>query len=739
MRLRSVALLLAIVPLCGCAASTRSAAARAPSAPPENFTGSHFSPLSQITVENVQHLGIAWIYNTGQTDRAFEDKPLVVGDRMFVILANEKVIALDPDTGHVLWKYDPHEKRTRVSRGLSWWPGTKSIAARLVVATADGHVIELDPDNGRPIAGFAEGGVLNLRAIEARDWPYAPFGFTSPPAIFRNLIILGPSLQEGPSHGPPGLITAVNAITGKIVWRFHTTPQPGQPGDSTWGPGGWKDRSGPSAWGDITVDPKLGLVFVPVANPADSYYGADRPGSDLYGNSVIALDARTGKLRWYYQFVHHDLWDTDTVSTALVEAWKRGHKVPAVAVLTKSALLFILDRRTGKPIFGVRQQRVAPSNVPGEHPWPTEPYPVDPPPLARQSVSPADVTTVTRSSEAFCRKEFAKYRNEGPYSPFQLQPSLHFPSTIGGGNWGGTSYDPNLNYIYVNTSDLGSIGRMVKAGSKVKRRFGFKVSPFFKQMMKHMQVMPYLNADVGARFVDPNGYPCQQPPWGLLSAVSTRTGRIAWQVRLGDYPGLAKRGIPATGTANLGGSLVTAGGLVFIGATLDGDFRAFDARTGKLLWTAGLDGYGQSFPVTYLGHNGKQYVVIAAGSAGLLRSVHHSVSDPPVRLIAFALAGIPAPPTAASARARSERTAGHGASSRKASIALPPGYGRSLVQTDCTLCHGVGNITRSRFSAAGWAATVRTMVNRGAPLNRRQIAVVVKYLAHNFHPAALRQ
>jgi glucose dehydrogenase len=739
MHLKPAALLLAILPACVCAASLGSRAAHVDAAATAGFTGAHFSPLAQITPGNVHRLGIAWVYNTGQVDRAFQDKPLVVGNRMFIILADEHVIALNPDSGRVVWKYNPHEKRTRVSRGLSWWPGAVGVSARLVVATADGHVIELDPATGRPVASFADDGVLNLRAVEARGWPYAPFGFTSPPAIYHDLIILGPSLQEGPSHGPPGLITAVNAITGRIVWQFHTTPQPGEPGNSTWGPNGWKDRSGPSAWGNITVDPRLGLAFVPVANPADSYYGADRPGTNLYANSVVALDAATGKLRWYFQFVHHDLWDTDTVSTALIDAWQGGKEVPAVAVLTKSALLFMLNRRTGKPIFGIRQQRVAQSDVPGEHPWPTEPYPTEPPPLARQSATPADVSTVTPASEAYCRKQFAKYRNEGPYSPFQLQPSLHFPSTIGGGNWGGTSYDPELNYIYVNTSDLGSIGRMVKAGTKIKRRLGFKPNPFFERMLKHMQIMPYLNADVGARFVDRNGYPCQQPPWGLLSAVSTRTGRIAWQVRLGEYPGLAKQGVPPTGTANLGGSLVTGSGVLFIGATLDGDFRAFDARTGKILWTAGLDGYGESFPVTYLGHNGKQYVVIAVGSAGLLRGVHHSVSNPPVRLVAFALGGVPAPPTPPSAGAGGTPHSAIGSAGHVASAGLPPGYGRSLVQTHCTICHGIGNIRRSRFTAAGWAATVRTMVNRGAPLNKRQVAIIVNYLAHNFHPAQSRQ
>ena len=694
--------------------------------------GTHFSALSQITPRSVTRLGVAWVFDTGLQDAGFEDTPLVVGGRMYVLLPNEAVVALDPDSGRRIWSYDPHETRTRVSRGIAYWPGTPSIPARLVIATADGHLIELDPRTGEPVGGFADRGVLDLRAIEARGYPYAPFGFTSPPAVYRNLLILAPDTQEGPSTGPPGLVTAVDAVTGKIIWTFHTAAQPGQPGSATWGPGGWKQRAGPAAWGNITVDPKLGFVFVPTANPADSYYGADRPGSNLYANSVVALDARTGRLRWYYQLVHHDLWDTDTVSTSLVNAWKGGREIPAVAALTKSALLFVLDRRTGQPIFGVRERPVASSDVPGEHSSPTEPYPMAPPPLARQSASAADVTTVTPASEADCRKQFAEFRDQGPYAPFQMEPSLHFPSAVGGGNWGGTSYDPGLGYVYVNTTDLGSIGQMVKAGSSTVGRPAFKPHGAFAEMLKHLKPMLYHNAYVGARFVDESGFPCQQPPWGLLSAVDMHSGRIAWQVPLGSYPELARAGAPPTGTPNLGGSLTTASGLVFIAATMDGDFRAFDARTGRLLWRAGLEGYGEATPVSYLGRDGKQYVAIAVGGPGLLRGVHLSVPHPHVRLIAFALGGRYSAPTRASAPLHPDGGAPTGQRQGTASGQLPAGSGRPIVQADCTLCHGIETITRSRFSRAGWQATVRDMMNRGAPLTSAQYQTVVDYLAHHF-------
>lgn len=714
-----IAWLLALFPVCAFAAGTSAT------------SGTHFSPLAQITPRNVAHLGVAWTFDTGLQEAGFEDTPLVVNGRMYVLLPNEAVVALDPQSGRHLWSYDPHESRTRVSRGIAWWPGTQTVPSRLVIATADGHLVELDPRTGRPIPGFAGGGVLDLRAIEARGYPYAPFGFTSPPAVYGNLLILGPDTQEGPSTGPAGLVTAVDAITGKIVWTFRTQAQPGNANRATWGPGGSQSRAGPAAWGNITVDPQLSLVFVPTANPADSYYGADRPGTNLYANSVVALDARTGRLRWYYQFVHHDLWDTDTVSTSLVAAWKDGQEVPGVAALTKSALLFVLDRRTGKPIFGVRERRVAKSDVPGEHPWPTEPFPSEPPPLARQTASVADVSTRSPPSEAYCRQQFAEYRDQGPYTPFQLRPSLHFPSAVGGANWGGTSYDPELGYVYVNTSDLGGLAQMVKAGSAIVGRTAFKPRGPYAEMLKHLKPMPYHNAYVAARFVDESGFPCQQPPWGLLSAVDMHTGHLAWQVRLGDYPELRRAGAPPTGTPNLGGSMVTASGLLFIAATMDGDFRAFDARTGRMLWEAGLGGYGEATPMSYLGRNGKQYVVIAVGGPGLLRGVHLSVPEPHVRLLAFVLGGKPSPPTRASL-ANSNGAAAVQRGESAGSGPLPTGTGQRLVQQDCTLCHGIETITRSHLNRRAWRATVRDMINRGAPVTASQYETVVDYLTHNF-------
>src|SRR6185437_14431446 len=596
-----------------------------------------FSPLTQITPANVHQLGVAWIYDTGMKDRNFETTPLVIGSVMYLTTPAETVVALSAGTGKVLWTFDPKEARVRVSRGLAYWPGDATHAPRLILATSgDGRLIELDPQTGEEIVSFGDHGAVSVPATLAMPYQHGNYGFTSPPAVYKDLLIVAPDLQEGPSHGPPGTVSAFNAITGALAWRFSLTAQPGQPGADSWGSGGSAGRSGPAAWAPIALDPDSGTVFVITANPADSYYGADRAGNDLYSVSAVAIDAKTGALRWYYQLVHHDLTDTDGVGISLVRAG--AGRVPAVAALSKSALLFLLDRKTGAPIFGVNERPVPQSDVPGEHSPATQPFPVLPPPLARQSASILDASTVTAASQGFCSPLFRDWQNHGPYQPFLLEPTLHFPSTVGGTNWGGMSYDPQLDYIFVNAMDLGSLGQMVAAGKTGA------AAPGAAGRGDQREVMPYHNPDVGARFVDQDGYPCQQPPWGRLIAVNARTGQFAWQVPLGAYPELAGNAKAATaGTPTIGGNVVTASGLVFIGATVDGEFRAFDAKTGAQLWQAPLDGYGISNPISYAGPDGTQYVAIAVGGPGSLGGVHHEDGLPngsaPDRLVVFALGG----------------------------------------------------------------------------------------------------
>ncbi|MGN6593670.1 MAG: outer membrane protein assembly factor BamB family protein, partial [Terriglobales bacterium] len=710
-----------------------------------------FSPLTQITPRNANQLGVAWVYDTGLVDRNFETTPLVIGSVMYLTTPTEKVVALAADSGKVLWTFDPKEPRVRVSRGLSYWPGDKIHAPRLVMATSgDGRLIELDPQTGEPIPSFGDHGSVSVPATLPVQFRQGNYGFTSPPAVYKDLLIVSPDLQEGPSHGPPGTVSAFNAITGALVWRFPLTAQPGQPGGDSWGPDATVGRSGPAAWPPIALDPGSGTVFVMTANPADSYYGADRPGDNLYSVSAVAIDAATGKLRWYYQLVHHDLTDTDGVGISLVQAGP--DHVPAVAAVSKSALMFLLDRRTGKPIFGVAERPVPASDVPGEHSPATQPFPLLPPPLAIQSATIKDVSTVTPAAQSFCSQLFAKWQNHGPYQPFLLEPTLHFPSTVGGANWGGMSYNPQLGYIYINTSNLGSLGQMVKAGTAgaAPPRFRGPGSGDFRGRgaggrgqgrggrgpgrSAGREVMAYHNPDVGVRFVDQDGYPCQQPPWGELIAVNARTGQIAWQVRLGDYPELTPKGVPGTGTPTIGGSVATASGLLFIGATPDGQFRALDASTGKQLWQTALGGYGISTPITYMGLDGRQYVAIAVGGPGSLGGVHHEDGvpggDAPDRLVVFTLGahGDIAPRSAAS----TPRPIAPAAASPPPVSAAADAATAALVGKACTQCHSMANITTAHFTRAGWAAEVDQMIGRGALLSPADVDAVVDYLTRHY-------
>jgi quinoprotein glucose dehydrogenase len=350
----------------------------------------------------------------------------------------------------------------------------------------------------------------------------------------------------------------------------------------------------------MTVDAERGMIFLPIGSPAYDFYGGDRKGQNLYGNCLVALDARNGKLLWYYQFVHHDVWDYDPPAPpALITLRRAGRDIPAVVQVTKMGLVFILNRVTGKPLYPVEEQPAPKSDVPGESTWPTQPIPLKPPELSRSSVTRDDITDVTPESHRFCAELFEQFKNRGRYTPYGLKPSLVFPGTLGGATWSGVSFDPDLGYIFVNTNETGAIGWMEELPKGSPVRYGRTSS-----------------AGEYARFWDSNLWPCVKPPWGLLTAVDVNTGEIAWRVPLGITEALEAKGIRNTGTSNIGGGIATAGGLVFIAATNDHRFRAFDSRTGRELWAAEIDGSGHATPMTYQARDGKQYVVIAAGGGG---------------------------------------------------------------------------------------------------------------------------
>jgi len=577
--------------------------------------GMRYSPLTEINRTNVDRLQRAWTYDVPTTPnswlQAFESTPLMVNGALYFATQTGLAIALDAETGKQLWTFDSYgaasgKVRPLPNRGMTYWQGESPEAcdgrraaadSRIFFTTPDARLFALDPATGKPCAGFGRGGAIDLREGIVK-YPKRAYDVTSPPVIYKDLIIVGSEVQEFPSRGNSGAVLAFNVHTGKLAWTFNTIPPPGEFGHDTWPGDSWKDRSGVNAWPPISVDVKNGLVFLPVCSPSYDFYGADRKGNTLFANSLVAVKADTGKLVWYYQMVHHDIWDMDVGSQpSLVTLHRDGKEIPAVVVVAKEGLVFVFNRLTGKPLYPIEERPVPQSKVPGEATSPTQPFPAVIPPLATIQVTRDDITNVTPESRKYCMENFGSALPGGIFNPWGLETTVIIPGTMGGTDWGGVSFDPSSGYLYANITNLGAVGQMKKqpAGSPEAYEKDSKWGSY-------------------ARFEDDNKYPCQKPPWGTMNAVDLNTGKIAWSVTLGVVDALAAKGVPKTGIYNLGGSIVTAGGLVFIAATADRRFRAFDAQTGKQLWVSKLEANGYATPLTYLGKKtGRQFVVIAVG------------------------------------------------------------------------------------------------------------------------------
>ena len=594
-----------------------------------DLAATRFSPLDQINKSNVSQLALKWSYPMKASNTA---APVVIDGTMYFPAGN-RIVALDADSGKEVWSYQPATPVGPApgtsgrgsgfsARGLSYWPGDGKLGPRLLVI-AGNKLVALDAKTGRPSAGFGEDGAV---AIDP--------SYGGAPAIYKNVAIIGAATLENPI-GVSGDPRAYDVRTGKMLWKFQTVPHPGQLGGDTWGNEGWKGRSGTNLWAaSIPIDAQRGIAYLPIGNPSANYYGGDRPGDNLFGNSIVAVDALTGKYLWHFQTVHHDLWDTDMPNGGLLFNAKRNGKVePVIAQVPKSGLFYELDRVTGKPALPIDERPVPKGDVPGEWYSPTQPFPRITPPLARMSFTLDDMVTAedtTPEHAAACRAMWDKaggYLNFGPFTPFFFhrdgtppRSTIQLPGGTGGVNWGGMAVNPNTGVVYSNMSNTSLVGWVERKNTTKSYSFDANDTNQLYDRASVDGKGPFFSfsAPISGKYDEKTGRPvgpqapCYKPPWNTLTAVDANTGKVKWQVPLGLNEALPE-GKQLVGNAGNAGPTVTAGGLVFVGATNDKRFRAFDADSGKELWEAQLSANANANPISYRGRSGKQYVAINAG------------------------------------------------------------------------------------------------------------------------------
>lgn len=604
-----------------------------------------YSPLKQIDTKNVASLKEAWTFTTavptpqGEAPAAGRGRgggrggpggignevtPIAVNGVMYVPAGN-LVVAIDGDTGKEVWRYQLASGQAS-SRGVEYWPGDKDNPPRIIFA-AGNNLIALNANTGRLDPGFGKEGIVDM-----------VIGYGGVPTIFRNLVMVGANSSEN-SSGPYANERAFDARTGARLWEFQNVALPGQPGHDSWLNDGWKNRPGTNVWGfQMTVDEQRGILYIPVDGPASNYYGGDRPGANLYGNSIVAVDAQTGKYLWHFQTVHHDLWDYDNppapvlMDVTIKEGPMKGKKVPVIAQIGKTGWMYILDRVTGKPVFGVEERPVATGDAPGEWYSPTQPFPLKPPHLGRIDFKPEDMVTAedtTPEHAKACKELYDRsggFYNAGAFTPFLYQEdgkpprsTIIFPGATGGTNWGGVATDPKEGYVFAYVQNMAQVGWTEKKRSGVE--YGSEGGGPALNYARAGVDGPGPFHTFSVQMKDADGkvigtWPCQKPPWGQLYAVDVKTGDFAWQVPLGITPQLpsGKQNTGRSGSS-FAGPTATAGGLVFIGSVPDNRFRAIDSKNGKELWSVDLGAQGNANPMVYQGKNGKEYVVIVAGRA----------------------------------------------------------------------------------------------------------------------------
>ena len=602
--------------------------------------GDRHSPLRQIDTSNVSQLQVAWRFHTGEgapmfstrSPTALEVTPLVFRGTMYLSTPLGRVFAVDPVTGVQRWVYDPQINRTTqfgdfANRGVALWLDSTAIthspcALRIFVATIDTRLIALDAATGSPCTQFGAGGTVNLRDGLRNPPAFASeYEETSPATVVDGVVVVGSGVADNNRiDAASGEVRGYDARTGALRWTFDPVPQSSaDPASATWiGPNAHHSGAA-NSWTVFATDPVRKVVFIATGSPSVDYFGGERKGRNEYGNSLVALQAGTGRVLWHFQTVRHDLWDYDNASPpALVTASIGGRRVDAVLQGTKTGQLFVLDRVTGKPLFPVSEGAVPSSDVPGEDAWPTQIINSGLPTLSPQTLTRDQVWGSTPEDRDACRKRFDELRYDGAFTPPSTKGSLIIPSNVGGAHWGGIAFDPANDVVVVPTNRIAAVITLIPRGTFEATRGQATGGERIGTEYAMMHGTPFvLKREL---FLGPSNAPCTPPPFGALVALSLRTRQILWSVPLGMSEGLDKIGIHAPpdipGAINLGGPITTAGGLVFIGATLDRYFRAYDLKNGRELWRAALPAGGKATPMTYLGSDGRQYVVIAAGGDG---------------------------------------------------------------------------------------------------------------------------